>query len=433
MLHLLILLLGSGTAWAGDADSDSDPDEASDADAAAAIVGMNDPPPPATARYDLGRGLQIDFDQGKHRVAITGFVQPSVQLVRTGVEEGSDAEPKTDSIWTARHAQIALNADFDDNRYSFELRTDFSLAAPLLSAGARYRPHETITISAGQLQTPTNNREMLLVEGDLALPERGAVSTVFSDTGRELGLFVDGDFALGSFLVRPRFAMTSGDGRNSFGADSRDVDLGGLKWGGRLDLLPLGDFSEGNRDSIVDVVGETKPKLVIGGAFSFNDGASGATGEGHGDFVIYNGEGDPQLPDYFQLYADALLKVRGFSLLVEFAQTSAASLQGTFSDPVGGNPLYSGQISEFLALGQGIGVQVGYFAQPGVSFDLRYSLHLPEFADNDASVVQRENVLAGGVTIYVHDPGARIQLAGTWVSRDGPDTVGGEVATVVRF
>ena len=40
---------------------------------------------------------------------------------------------------------------------------------------------------------------------------------------------------------------------------------------------------------------------------------------------------------------------------MRFAQTSAASLQGTFSDPVGGNPLYSGQISEFLALGQGIG------------------------------------------------------------------------------
>ena len=97
----------------------------------------------------------------------------------------------------------------------------------------------------------------------------------------------------------------------------------------------------------------------------------------------------------------------GSSPGVRFAQTSAASLQGTFSDPVGGNPLYSGQISEFLALGQGIGVQVGYFAQPGVSFDLRYSLLLPEFADNDASVVQRENVLAGGVTIYVHDPGPR--------------------------
>ena len=54
-----------------------------------------------------------------------------------------------------------------------------------------------------RLTTSLNPLQKLLVEGDLALPERGAVSTVFSDTGRELGLFVDGDFALGSFLVRP--------------------------------------------------------------------------------------------------------------------------------------------------------------------------------------------------------------------------------------
>jgi len=89
------------------------------------------------------------------------------------------------------------------------------------------------------------------------------VSTAFSASGREFGLFVSHLFLLGTVGVEPQIAITSGDGRNSFGVDSRDYDRGGLKYGGRLDVYPLGFFVEGNGNLIADLAHEETFKMVI--------------------------------------------------------------------------------------------------------------------------------------------------------------------------
>ena len=429
MYALAALLFSASTALASDLDAEVDPDDISDEDGLVTTV----PTERARAEYAVGHGPRVTFDGGRHVVAITGFLQPSWRMIST--PDASGDGNKLDHIVSVQHAQLGLNGSFVDGRYGVHVLTDFTLGDPLLSAGARYTPHPAITLSVGQFQTPTNNREMLLNEGDLTLPERSALSLAYSQTGRELGVFVDTAVDIGSFAIRPSLALTSGDGRNSFGTDSRDVDLGGLKWGGRLDVLPLGDFSEGNRDTVYDRVGETSPRFVLGTGMSYTDGASGPTGEGHGDFFLYDGGGGVQLPDYTQLYVDLLFKLRGVSVLVEYASTAAYGLQGTFTDDVGGNPLVATQIGELLALGQAFNMQAGYFLPIGLSFDARYTVLVPEFADNPNSIVGRASVVGGGITVYIHDPGARLQTAIHYrnAEDDAKDAVQGEVAVVVRF
>ena len=46
--------------------------------------------------------------------------------------------------------------------------------------------------------------------------------------------------------------------------------MGGLKYGGRLDVLPLGEFKSGNDGVGADFVREESPKLLVGGAMSYN-------------------------------------------------------------------------------------------------------------------------------------------------------------------
>ena len=57
-------------------------------------------------------------------------------------------------------------------------------------------------------------------------------------------------------------------------------DKGGVKFGSRVNIYPLGDFASGNRESTVDLIGEQKLKAQIGFAFSKNIGASNLVGDG---------------------------------------------------------------------------------------------------------------------------------------------------------
>ena len=123
------------------------------------------------------------------------------------------------------------------------------------------------------MQVSHNNLEMTHNEDRLRFTNRGILSRTYTDDGEEFGLFFETSFGK-SFIFKPTLAITSGDGRNSFGDDSRDSDKGGIKFGSRINILPFGDFSIGNRLSTVDLMHEEKPKVQIGVAYSKNIGAS---------------------------------------------------------------------------------------------------------------------------------------------------------------
>ena len=57
----------------------------------------------------------------------------------------------------------------------------------------------------------------------LAFGEHSLMDRTFSRTGRELGLFVESRLSLGKLGFDLGAAVTSGDGRNSFGSSSTDL------------------------------------------------------------------------------------------------------------------------------------------------------------------------------------------------------------------
>jgi hypothetical protein len=249
---------------------------------------------------------------------------------------------------------------------------------------------------------------MTFYEDKLQFVDRGIFSSEFSNTGREFGVFFESQLGKNSFIIKPKLAITSGDGLNSFGTNSIDVDKGGLKYGGRIDLLPLGNFKAGNDGYIADLLHEDKIKILAGGAFSYNDGASNKVGEGHGDFVFYDSNFQQKLPDYRKLYGDILIKYKGFSFLGEYVSSSALSLEGSFINSTATVPLFMTEISNYLVLGNGYNIQGGYVSKSGLSLDFKYEKLTREFNKN-SSLLANQDAFTVGITKYLNGNNLKIQ------------------------
>ena len=350
-------------------------------------------------------GLVFSFNEGAYEFNINGFIQPSIVSEKLEGEESAQR-------FNAKRTYFILGGKAMKEKVSFLIQSDYSLAQPILDAWIAYHPYQWLTISGGQKQTFVNNREMIYREDKLQFTDRGRLSTLLSKTGREFGLFLEGKFGE-KIGIQPKLAITSGDGRNSFGSDSRDSDLGGMKVGGRLDIYPLGYFIEGNDLFTADLAHESKLKILFGMAASRNIGATDATGEGHGSFLFYGNDGKTIDIDYNQVYADILLKYKGFSFLGEYANATASNIGLTFIDEAATEVLAPQQIGSFFAIGNSYSLQSGYVTKKGLSFDVRYENTTPEFTDNLTNVLPEANSYTLGITKYFKSNNLKMQAAFT--------------------
>lgn len=353
--------------------------------------------------FQLGDGLGFNVNDGDYKFNISGFIQSAIKHEKT---EGALAN----NYMNARNAFLSISGSMYKEKVSFLLQNNFSNGKPLLDAWVAYTPSSYLKISFGQKQTFTNNREMTFYEDKLQFVDRGIFSSEFSNTGREFGVFFESQLGNKSFIVKPKLAITSGDGVNSFGANSIDVDKGGLKYGGRIDVLPLGNFKPGNDGYIADLLHEDKIKILAGAAYSFNNGASNKVGEGHADFVFYDNNLKQKLPDYRKMYGDILVKYKGFSFLGEYVSASASSLEGSFTNATATQPLFMTEIGNYLTLGNGYNIQGGYVSKSGLSLDFKYEKLTKEF-NKTTSLLANQEAMTVGITKYIKGNNLKVQTS----------------------
>ena len=375
--------------------------------------------------FQLGDGLRFNVNDGEYKFNISGFMQATYKYEKT---EGAVAN----NYMNANNTYLSISGSLFNEKLSFLLQNNYSNSKALLDAWMAYTPVKNLKITFGQKQTFTNNREMTFYEDKLQFADRGIFSSKFSDTGREFGVFLESEFGNDNFIIKPKFAITSGDGLNSFGASSIDVDQGGLKYGGRIDMLPLGDFKEGNDGYIADLKHEDKLKILAGTAFSYNVGASNKVGEGHGDFVFYDKNAKVKSPDYRKWYGDILFKYKGFSFLAEYLNTSASNLEGSFLSAGATTPLLLTEISQYLVLGNGYNLQTAYVTKSGYSLDLKYEKLNKEFENNDSLLLNQEAYTLG-FTKYFKGNNLKIQSAVTSTNVEKVKTVTAQLSVQVVF
>ena len=360
------------------------------------------------ASFSLGDGISFSFNEGDYEFNIYGFIKPTYIYNDEKIYTADGEYSNVFRQFKSQNSNLFFTGFAKDEKLSFTIQMDYSSSNPLVEAFIGYHFNEKTTLYFGQMQVSHNNLEMVHNEDQLRFTNRGILSQTYTENGEEFGLFFETSFGK-SIIFKPTLAITSGDGKNSFGDDSRDSDKGGVKFGSRINILPFGDFSIGNRLSTVDLMHEEKPKVQIGVAYSKNMGASNQVGDGHGDFILYDDSGDELFPDYSQLFLDLNLKYKGFSLVLEYADAFASGLDQIYTDPNAFNLLIPQQISEYLVVGDSQGIQFGYFTKNGISVDFIYENLNPEFDSYESSVLRKSSNMGVGVSKYLAGNNLKIQ------------------------
>ena len=370
--------------------------------------------------FTLGRGVQFSFDDNKHVFGIGGMTQSRYLHLKP---DASISNPS--NYFGIKRTYFNMHGKLNDGLFSFLIQTNFSESFPLLDAWAAYHPSENISLYFGQKLSPLNNLSMQIMEYDLQFASRNYLSKNFSNYGREFGFFLESKFNFGNIGIKPILAITSGDGINSFGENSLDSDQGGFKYGGRLNIYPMGFFKANNEFTGHDLLKEDNLKLMIGGSSSLNIGASHKVGEGHyneeiisdGTFMFYNSDStlENKLPNYLKNNIDVLVKFRGFNFLLEYVNTAAYNLQGTAINP-SGTLLDTTQISEYLVLGNAYNLQIGYLFKNDLTIDIRWGQSFKEFSFNENSILKNYDNMGFGISKYFSKRAVKTQLMARYLN-----------------
>ena len=214
-----------------------------------------------------------------------------------------------------------------------------------------YAVNDHFSVGLGQTKLP-GNRQRVNSSGDLQLADRSLVNSTFN-IDRDFGAQVYYNNQVGKLYYVFRGSVSSGEGRNFNSSDN------GLAYTGRIELLPMGKFTNGGDYFEGDLAREPKPKLSVGASVSSNKKAI-RTGGQLGKFLF-----EPRNMETYML--DILYKHKGFSFATEL-------LQRTSEDPITENT--AGE-KRYIYAGWGENFQTSYLWKNNYEVVGRYSKVAP--------------------------------------------------------
>jgi len=213
----------------------------------------------------------------------------------------------------------------------------------------------------GQGKLP-GNRERVVSSGDMQTVDRSIYNKYFN-LDRDIGFQLHHSFYIGKVFIRDIYAITAGNGILHHQKSS------GLSYTGKLEVLPLGKFTNKNDYLGSDLYREETPKLSFAVYGNYNQGAYKVRGQ-VGDIVS-----DGREADLVNYGGDVLFKYSGYSLLVEGGTRMVSSGIETIYDPATSLPIDS------YYSGLGANAQTGYVFKNNWEIIGRYAFTQPRTAD----------------------------------------------------
>lgn len=215
----------------------------------------------------------------------------------------------------------------------------------ILDAVIMWNFAENWELWAGQTKLP-GNVERVVSSANLQLIDRSLLNSRFN-IDRDLGIQLRHKTKLGqNFLMREKFSLSQGEGRNV-----TEGNEGGLQYTARLEFLPFGTFQSKGDYSQSDLKREASPKLMAGFTYNYNERAVRERGFA-GDYMIRT-DGSIYETDQTTIFADAMFKYDGFSLMAEYAKRTADEEIATEADGV--TPT-----GDIVLTGNALNLQAGY-------------------------------------------------------------------------
>ena len=253
----------------------------------------------------------------------------------------------------------------------------------ILDAVLKWKFSKNWALWAGQTKLP-GNRERVISSANLQFVDRSLLNSKYN-IDRDAGIQLRGKFSSGSVVVKPTFAISQGEGRNITSSN-----FGGYDYTAHLEFLPFGEFASKGDFVSSDLEREENLKLALGLTYDYNDRAVRQGGQ-LGRFVK-DGEGNYVENSLSTFFADLMLKYRGFSILSEYANKSAA-------DDIEG-------ISKGFLTGTAISAQAGYLFGNNVELAVRYTSVRD---DGDFSGISDEDQYTLGLSKYIVGHSLKVQ------------------------
>lgn len=390
-------------------------------------------------KYKFGEGLLFSGKDNNYQMEFSGYLQPTSESRKyLNTDDGT-----VYNRFRIRRARFELNGTSKKEKISYQLEIDLTgggegndaIGGLVYDAWIGYDINKNIKLTFGQKSTSTDNRELGMRSNTLQLVDRSPLSAAFGSI-REFGFFAESSYKISKkSIIQPEVAITNGDGINV-----TDKDHGGFKFGGRVDYLPFGKFSNFGQFRQADLMRELTPKFVIGANYSYNVGISDRRGSQSGTILYLDKDNKELLPDYAKFGIDFLLKYRGFSMLGEYVNTSARvpigitqriRVDGTTSTNFDVNGIKDVEkfVSGRMMLGEGYNIQGGYVFKNLFSIDGRVAYLKPETNSflNNPTFYNRSNYYTLGLSKYLsRGYGAKIQLDCTYIkAKDGSNDLNG--------
>lgn len=248
-----------------------------------------------------------------------------------------------------------------------------------------YRPNSHWNVGFGQTKLP-GNRQRINSSGALQLTDRTINNARFT-IDRDFGIQVHNiNEYIDKFSYNFKGAVSMGEGRNS-----TDEPDNGLAYTGKVELFPLGAFTRDGSYFEGDLVREQQPKVLLSGAYQFNNKARRTQGQLGNDLF--------EKRDMQSLLLDAMLKYKGFSF-------QAAYMQRTANNPVTVNPDDAEDI-EFVFAGNGFDYQMSYLFASDLEVIGRFSTQ--EVHKDIKPYAPDTNQYSIGITRYIWEHSFKAQ------------------------
>ena len=247
-----------------------------------------------------------------------------------------------------------------------------------------YVPSPKWNIGFGQTKIKAN-RARVNSSSALQFVDRSIVNSEFGGD-RDFGFFAEynyGDFD--SFALAAKASVTLGEGRNF---NTSDVD--GFAYTGRLELYPFGRFHANGELLEGDVYGEQQVKMMLAGAYTFNNNAKRTQGMKGGLFT-----GDTK--NIGSYYADFILKYKRFAFVTDYMGRHTPQ------------PIID-ESGEFVYTGNGLNIQTSYLFDGKWEVALRNSTMFPDAEARPFVGYRTWNQSTIGVTRYLIGHSLKFQL-----------------------
>lgn len=252
----------------------------------------------------------------------------------------------------------------------------------ILDAVLKYQVSKNFELWFGQTKLP-GNRERVISSQKLQFVDRSLVNSNYN-LDRDIGVQLHHKANIGQVVIMDKYAVSMGQGRDITMSDS-----GGLSYTGRIEVLPMGEFTGDGDYFDADLAREKTPKLSLGVGYSYNNNAMRKNGE-LGSFL-------KETRDLKTFFADVMLKYRGWSVTSEY-MNKQSDVSPILKDG-----------SNYFTTGQGWNLQSGYLFRNNIEVAGRYTIIDPStvLQTEGKNYIIKEYTL--GVSKYLSGHNLKIQ------------------------